>query len=426
MIKLFIFSLLATVLALALNLATGFPADPGYLMVAFGNTTFETSLFALLVAIGIIFLLLRLLLLLFYAFNPFRLVSFGKNFSANRKSRQRSKSVEGLLAFARGDWQLAYGLLIRGAKQADSNVANFLAAAYAAHELEDRDAWTKALTDAENEYPTSRLTIQFVKAQLLFKSNQLEQCLAILEQIKNSGSKENGVFRLLKEVYIKLQEWQKLDELVPVLEKRKIIDAVDAETIRKRVFVKQLDGVIEHSESQSGVDGSADSTQFDMLSKMWKKSPAKYREDEKIVKHYIELLVKLGAKIDAAKALEIALSKNWSNSLIIKFAEMDYDSNQAQLLVAENWLKARPANSPLLLSLGRICMRNKLWGKAREYYQASIRISPSAEAYGELARLLKNLGDDTQSEDCFHRYRDLIGSNLLELPLPELPLGDIS
>jgi HemY protein len=426
MIKLFIFSLLAIVLALALNLATGFPADPGYLMVAFGNTTFETSLFALLVAIGIIFLLLRLLLFLFYAFNPFRLVSFGKNFSANRKSRQRNKSVEGLLAFARGDWQLAYGLLIRGAKQADSNVANFLAAAYAAHELEDRDAWTKALTDAESEYPTSRLTIQFVKAQLLFKSNQLEQCLAILEQIKNSGSKESGVFRLLKEVYINLQEWQKLDELVPVLEKRKIIDAVDAETIRKRVFVKHLDGVIEHSGSESGVDGSVDSTQLDLLSKMWKKSPAKYREDEKIVKHYIELLVKLGAKIDAAKVLETALSKNWSNSLIIKFAEMDYDSNQAQLLVAENWLKARPANSPLLLSLGRICMRNKLWGKAREYYQASIRISPSAEAYGELARLLKNLGDDTQSEDCFHRYRDLIGSSLLELPLPELPLGDIS
>jgi len=395
-------------------------------MVAFGNITFETSLFALLVAIGIIFLLLRLLLFLFYAFNPFRLVSFGKNFSANRKSRQRNKSVEGLLAFARGDWQLAYGLLIRGAKQADSNVANFLAAAYAAHELEDRDAWTKALTDAESEYPTSRLTIQFVKAQLLFKSNQLEQCLAILEQIKNSGSKESGVFRLLKEVYINLQEWQKLDELVPVLEKRKIIDAVDAETIRKRVFVKHLDGVIEHSGSESGVDGSVDSTQLDLLSKMWKKSPAKYREDEKIVKHYIELLVKLGAKIDAAKVLETALSKNWSNSLIIKFAEMDYDSNQAQLLVAENWLKARPANSPLLLSLGRICMRNKLWGKAREYYQASIRISPSAEAYGELARLLKNLGENTQSEDCFHRYRDLIGSSLLELPLPELPLGDIS
>lgn len=417
MIKLFIFSLLAIVLALILNLTTGFPADPGYLMVAFGNTTFETSLFALLVAVAIIVLLLRLLIILFYALNPFRLVSLGKNYSANRKSRKRTKSVEGLLAFARGDWQLAYGLLTRGAKQADSNVANYLAAAYAAHELGDRDAWTKALADAEEEYPTSRSTIQFVKAQLLFKSNQLEQCLAILEQIKNSGSKESGVFRLLKEVYIKLQEWQKLDELVAVLEKKNIIDADETGKIRKRVFMEQLYGI---TESKAGVDESGKSNQLELVSKIWKKSPAKYREDEKIVKHYSELLVKLGAKIDAAKALETALSKSWSNSLVIQFAEIDYDSNQAQLLVAENWLKARPANSLLLLSLGRICMRNQLWGKAREYYQASIRISPSAEAYGELARLLKNLGEGVESENCFRHYSDLIGTSLLELPLPEL------
>lgn len=417
MIKLFIFSLLAIVLALTLNLATGFPADPGYLMVAFGNTTFETSLFALLVAVGIIILLLRLLIILFYALNPFQLVSLGKNYSANRKSKTRTKSVEGLLAFARGDWQLAYGLLIRGAKHADSNVANFLAAAYAAHELGDRDAWTKALADAEEEYPTSRSTIQFVKAQLLFKSNQLEQCLAILEQIKNSGSKESGVFRLLKEVYIKLQEWQKLDELVLVLEKKNIIDADEAGKIRKRVFMEQLYGI---AESQAGADESSKSNQLELVSKIWKKSPAKYREDEIIVKHYSELLVKLDAKIDAAKALETALSKNWSNTLVIQFAEIDYDSNQAQLLVAENWLKARPASSPLLLSLGRICMRNQLWGKAREYYQASIRISPSAEAYGELARLLKNLGEDIESENCFRHYSDLIGASLLELPMPVL------
>jgi HemY protein len=420
MIKLFIFSLLAIVLALTLNLTTGFPADPGYLMVAFGNTTFETSLFALLVAVGFITILLRLLVILFYAMNPFRLVSLGKNYNVNRKSRARTKSVEGLLAFARGDWQLAYGLLIRGAKQADSNVANFLAAAYAAYELGDRDAWTKALADAEDEYPSCALTIQFVKAQLLFKSNQLEQCLAVLEQIKNSGSKEGGVFRLLKEVYIKLQEWQKLDELVPVLEKKNIIDAAEAEKIRKRVFMEQLYGIAVPSKSQLSVDESSRETQLELVSKIWRKYPAKYREDEKIVKHYSELLVKLGAKVGAAKALETALSKNWSNALVIQFAQIDYDSNQAQLLVAENWLKARPANSPLLLSLGRICMRNQLWGKAREYYQASILISPSAEAYGELARLLKCLGDNGESEQCYRHYSDLIGSSLIELPLPTL------
>ncbi|MFT6402883.1 MAG: HemY protein [Pseudohongiellaceae bacterium] len=65
-------------------------------------------------------------------------------------------------------------------------------------------------------------------------------------------------------------------------------------------------------------------------------------------------------------------------------------------------------------------MRNQLWGKAREYYQASILISPSAEAYGELARLLKSLGDNAESEQCYRHYSDLIGSSLIELPLPKL------
>lgn len=422
MIKLFVFSLLAIVLALTLSLTTGFPADPGYLMIAFGNTTFETSLFALLVAVGVVILVVRLLVILFYALNPFRLVSLGKNYQQNRNSRKRTKSVEGLLAFARGDWQLAYGLLIRGAKQTDSSVANFLAAAYAAHELGDRDAWTAALVDAETEYPAFRSTIQFVKAQLLFKSDQLEQCLAILEQIKSNGSKESGVYKLLKDVYVSLQEWQKLEELVPLLEKRKIIDVNEAESIKKRIFMEQLYAL---AIPKLDAEKFEQSGQLETLTKFWKKSSAKYREDEKIVKHYTALLVKLGAKIDAAKALESALSKSWSNHLVIQFGEIDYDSNQAQLLVAENWLKSRPANAELLLSLGRICMRNQLWGKAREYYQASIRISPSAEAYGELARLLKNLGEDSESENCFHHYRALIGESLLELPLPVLAKAEL-
>lgn len=421
MIKLFIFSLLATVLAVVVNLLTGFPGDPGYLMVAFGNTTFETSLFALLVATVIVVLLVRLAVLIVQILNPLQLVNAGKQYRNTRKSRRRTKTVEGLLAFSRGDWQTAHGLLIRGAKQPDSNVANFLAAAYAAHELDDRDAWNQALDEAEKEYPTTRSTIQFVRAKLLFQSNQLEQCLAILEQIRGSGSKDKGVLRLLKEVYVNLEEWDKLDGLVSILEKNKIIDADEAERINKRVLVEQLYDLAEESKSDLETESEFLEKQRDSISKKWKKSPSKFREDEKLVKHYCEILRKLGDKESAVKAIETALSKNWSGDLVIQYGEIDYGVSQAQLLVAENWLKARPANSELLLSLGRICMRNQLWGKAREYYQASIRIAPSAEAYGELAQLLKNLGEEAESQICFGHYSTLIGATLTELPQPKLP-----
>ena len=55
MIRLFAWSLLVIVVALTLSLTLGFPQDPGYLLIAFGNSAFETSIFALLVAVCVVF-----------------------------------------------------------------------------------------------------------------------------------------------------------------------------------------------------------------------------------------------------------------------------------------------------------------------------------------------------------------------------------
>ena len=44
--------------------------DPGYILVAYGNYTFETSLFALLVVIIILFAVVKLLRSLFGLLNP--------------------------------------------------------------------------------------------------------------------------------------------------------------------------------------------------------------------------------------------------------------------------------------------------------------------------------------------------------------------
>ncbi len=63
-----------------------------------------------------------------------------------------------------------------------------------------------------------------------------------------------------------------------------------------------------------------------------------------------------------------------------------------------------------------------LWGRAKEYYEASIQISPSADAYGELSRLLKSLGEHDASDAYLKNYGDLIGAELPELPMPGNPI----
>ncbi|MEC9223049.1 MAG: heme biosynthesis HemY N-terminal domain-containing protein [Pseudomonadota bacterium] len=413
MVRLFVFSLLIIVVALWVTFYLGFPADPGYLLIAFRNYTFETSLFTLVVTLGAIYLLFRLLVIIFRWVNPAKLVRAGIAISEKRKARERSKTMEGMLYLIRGNWQSSYKLLKKSMSDQDATVINYLAAAYAAQKLDDKDSWERCLDQAEREYPAARSTVNSLRAQLLFRSGHLEQCLAVLEKLKKTSLNDAALLLLLKEVYIRLEVWDLLKELLPSLEKNKIVDDEESAKIRMRIFVEEL--YVCYGEPQTRSDKQE---VLRRLIQLWKKASVRYKENEKVVKHYSELMIRLDDKAAASEALEKAIARNWSDVLVIFYGEHDFSASAQQLLVAESWLMERPANSNLLLSLGRICMRNELWGKAKEYYEASIKITPCAEAYGELSRLLKHLGELEASEICLKNYGDLIGVKLPELPMP--------
>jgi HemY protein len=415
MVKLYLFSLLAIVLALLVSLYLGFPGDPGYLLIAFGDTTFETSLFALLVVVIVLYLVIKLILTVFHWVNPWHLVRFGRNYKEHLRVKSRSKTIEGLLYFTRGSWESSYNLLKKGMKDTDASVVNYLAAAYAAHQQGNKDAWMNCLETAENKYPAARSTINSLKAQLLFKSNQLEQCVAVLQQMKTSSLNDASLLQLLKDVYLKLNDWVQLEKLLPVLEKNSVIDGQEAELIRVRIFMENLYRIsnqrVDFSDMEIGMQ----------LEKAWKKGTALYKHDEKIVKHYADLLFKLDQKEQAGKAIEAALNKSWSDELIKRYGELDFGAPHQQMLIAESWIQNRPGNAKLLVALGRLAMRNELWGKAREYFDTSIEISSTAEAHGELARLLKFLGEEKLADEHQEKFVQGVGAELPNLPMPKAP-----
>ena len=414
MVKLYLFSLLAIVLALLVSLYLGFPGDPGYLLIAFGSTTFETSLFALLVAVTVLYLVIKLILIVFHWINPWNLIRFGRNYKEHLRAKSRSKTIEGLLYFTRGNWESSYNLLKKGMKDSDASVVNYLAAAYAAYQQGNKEAWMNCLETAKNKYPAARSTINSLKAQLLFKSNQLEQCVAVLQQMKTSSLNDASLLQLLKNVYLKLNDWEQLENLLPALEKNSVVDGLEAEQIRVRIFMENLYRISSRRVDFSDVEISA------QLEKAWKKGTASYKQDEKIVKHYDDILFKLDQKEQAGKAIEVALNKNWSDELIKRYGELDFGTPHQQLLIAESWIQKRPGNARLLVALGRLAMRNELWGKAREYFDTSIEISSTAEAHGELARLLKFLGEEKLADEHQEKFVQGVGAELPNLPMPKV------
>ena len=413
MIKLYLFTLLVIVLALLVSLYLGFPGDPGYLLIAFGSTTFETSLFALLVAAIVLYLVIKTILIVLRWINPWHLIRFGRNYKEQLQAKSRSNTIEGLLYFTRGSWESSYNLLKKGMKDSDASVVNYLAAAYAAHQQGDKEAWMNCLEIAEGKYPVARSTINSLKAQLLFKSDQLEQCMVVLQQMKTGSLNDASLLQLLKKVYLKLNDWEQLEKLLPALEKNNVIDVEEVELMQVRIFMESL-----YRASNQRVDFS-DAEIGSQLEKIWKKGTAFYKQDERIVKHYAELLFKLGQKEQAGKAIEFALNKSWSNELIKRYGELDFGTPHQQLIIAESWIQSRPDNANLLVTLGRLAMRNELWGKAREYFDTSINVAPQAEAHGELSRLLRCLGEEKLADEHQEKFLQGIGIKLPCLPMPK-------
>ena len=412
MIRLFILSLFIITGVLWLTLYIGFPSDPGYLLFVFGNYTFETSLLALLIIGVLIFLLIRLLIRIFKWVSPRHFLLITRTINDRMKTSARSHTKEGLLYFARGNWRSSYTLLTKSVDDEDASVVNFLAAAYAAQKAGKEEVWLNCLENAEAKYPSSVSTINLVKAKLLYDSGRLKEAALILEKFGKNLLNDAMFLELSKEVYVKLEAWKTLKNLIPKLEKHKVINSDEIEKIRMRIFMEELyaswgDSI---SEDEKG--------NYVGLKNLWKKAPLKFRSNEKVVYHYADLLIRSDAKADAAKAIEAAISKGWSDSLVSYYSKQDFNTGMRQLLTAEKWLKQRPTDANLLLVLGRISMRNKLWEKAREYYEQSIKISPSAEAYSELSRLLKYLDEIEASEVCLRNYFNFIGAQLPDLPLP--------
>jgi HemY protein len=56
-----------------------------------------------------------------------------------------------------------------------------------------------------------------------------------------------------------------------------------------------------------------------------------------------------------------------------------------------------------LLALGRLCLRQQLWGKARHYLETSIALKSNSAAYRELGQVMENLGHKSEALEYYRK-----------------------
>jgi HemY protein len=377
----FIVALFAIVLTLWVK------EDNGYVLIGYGEWTVEGSLALFTLANLLLFLLLYLLLR-----SLARIWSIPRGLSAwrgRRCNRRAQKALtQGLVELSEGHWKVAEKQLVRYAHQSETPLLNYLAAARAAQLQGEDGRRDHYLQQAHQSMPMADVAVGLTQAELQLAHQQYEQALATLTHLRSLAPKHVYVLRLLRRLYESQEEWQQLEALLPELRKRKVADAGDLDALELRLVEQRLQRVAQ----KSGEEG---------LRQAWGELSASLRRRAELIGAYSRLMLAEGRGELVESLLADALRSQWSESLLRLFGAIERGDPAQRLELAESWLRDRREDPLLLFILARLCLQNKLWGKARSYFEASIAIEPNADAYRELGALLEQMDEPAAALDCY-------------------------
>lgn len=112
-----------------------------------------------------------------------------------------------------------------------------------------------------------------------------------------------------------------------------------------------------------------------------------------------------------ASGADASLNAGWDSELVALYGECREGSVEGQIEQAEAWLAVHHDDAGLLLTLGKLCLHQELWGKAQGYLDASLSLQSGRAAYTALAQLAEKL---QRPDDAFRYYQ-----MAAQLPEPE-------
>jgi HemY protein len=310
-----------------------------------------------------------------------------------RERRARDKARSRMLDGLKGFFESRYAKSERAAAEAlalgEEPAINATIAARAAHELRrfaDRDRYLAQAADTAPEEITLRLMTQ---AELLADERRFPEALQALRTLHEQSSRAHtGALRLELRVHQQLGNWDQVLKLVDQLDQRHAFDAVLVRRLKRRAQVENL---------------MARATQGKELEDYWLKMSSDQRADPEIAAAAARAFTGAGRCTRAHELIEQALETEWNPELVALYGEGLGDDSLGQIERAEKWLNTHHDDAMLLLTLGKLCAHQQLWGKAQSYLEASVSIAPSREAHVELARLAERLD---RPEEARRHYRE--------------------
>jgi len=380
--------ILILVLVTAVSGALLLLEDPGYVLFSYADFTVETTLSMLIMLVVAFFILgvVMIRVLRLTLFLPDQMHAWGQQ---HRKQRFQKYFYKGMRALAEGRWKKAEKLLVNSAKSSELPLMNYLSAARAAQHqglLAKRDYYLQLASKCDKD---AEFAAELTQAELQIAHGQQEQALASLNLLAEKDPTNLFIMEMLLSLYRKLGEWKSLKEKIPEFRKLGIISADEADKLEIEVAVELVRSIAGKQQDVNALEGC------------WETLNKKQKHNESVVQEYARQLLQLQAHAVTERVLRESIKRKWNKNLVYLYGQVKHEMPEQQLKFAESWSKSHGRDAIVNLSLGRICMLNRLWGKARIYLEKSVELGARSETYFELGALLEHLGDNDGAMLCY-------------------------
>ncbi|MDR0233673.1 MAG: heme biosynthesis protein HemY [Zoogloeaceae bacterium] len=350
---------------------------------------------------------LNLFIFLFFVsfalcFGLFRAVQFSLSlpkrariWRAQREEKQARDAVEEALRLL---FAGRYGHAIRAAERAwqAGQLAGTAAiiAARAAQRMRETEKVSLWLERARATGTEMEIATGMIGAEMALEQGDYTGALEHLRELQHQHGRHIAAMRLELKSLQGTGNMPAVLKLVRQLEKRGGMGAAVGEEIRRKA----------HREALRQHEGDPE-----QLLAYFQALP-KEEQTPRLALDAARSLARAHAPEAAAEILETALDTEYLPELVTLYGQLPAEPGRAligRIACAENWLEKRPYDTILLISLGLLCEKQKLWGKARSYLEASLAITPSRAAHLALARLLDTLEEPDAANQHYRRAADI-------------------
>lgn len=369
---------LIALFALAVALSLGARMNEGYVLVVFAPWRMEISLNLFLVLLATA---------LFVGYGLLRAASL--TFSLPRRAqeyqqqRSREKSFHMLEDAIRLLFEGRYGQSLKKAGEAHgAGIFPGLAAliaARSAQSLREPAKQREWIERAREDDARSEAATLMLEAEMANSLGNHDEALAALQRLQAQHGRHLAALRLELRAHQGSAHWNDVLRVARQLEKR---GALPAKVVHEICVQAHLENI----QSRAG-DGAA------LLAYL--RSVPKGERDARLALALAREQHALGDDGRAAEAIEAHLDdgqeEQWHDDLVALYGTLAPNELTARIAKAEAWLQRHPRDAGLLLALGRLCRRQRLWGKAQSYLEASLAVGATPVAHLELARLFDEL-----------------------------------